>query len=80
MKHVDFEGTGHLPLHCDECWADSLQVREVVALETIAVTLGRLVKIAEASLDIEPTPTKPEPKPYRQDPSAPTVQIHRTGL
>jgi hypothetical protein len=82
MKHADYEGKEHRPLHCDECWDDSLRVREVVALETIAESLIKLISVAYIIADLEPAP-KPEPKPYYQAPLTPTIkvpEIHRRGL
>tara|TARA_R110000824_G_scaffold28664_2_gene96176 strand:+ start:1708 stop:1947 length:240 start_codon:yes stop_codon:yes gene_type:complete len=79
MKHADFEGKGHADVHCEECWADSLRVREVVAQEKIATALNRMITILYTYLDMEPV-EKPKPKPYYQPPAIKAPEIHRRGL
>ena len=79
MKHVDFEGKGHADVHCDECWADDLRVREVVAQENTAPALNTIITILYMYLDIEPI-EKPQPKVSYQPPPIKAPEIHRRGL
>jgi len=78
MKHVDFEGKEHADVHCEDCWEDSLRVRQIVALERIADSLGRLVRVDDDTDLI----VKPEPKPYRPPivPAVKVPEIHRRPL